>query len=120
MVGTGEGLAAATGNMIARPRCQELIMERITRRIAIGLVSAVTLTGSFIAGVAYAADARLDMADAHVEKAILLLKAAQNPIATNPRRPFGGHRDEAVRFLEHGRKQIALAKAYAENPKNQK
>jgi hypothetical protein len=95
-------------------------MHRITRRITIGLISAGALTGAFIAGVAYAADTRLDLADDHVEKAIALLKAAQNPNAKNPRQPFGEHRDQAVRELEKARRDIAQAKAYADNPKNQK
>jgi hypothetical protein len=96
------------------------MMRRFTRRIAIGLVTAGALTGSFIAGVAYAADTRLDLADASVEKGVALLKAAQNPAAKQPRRPFGGHRSKAVRHLEAARKEIALAKAHADNPKNQK
>jgi hypothetical protein len=95
-------------------------MHRITRRIAIGIVSAGVLAGSFVAGVAYAADARLDLADANVEKAVALLKAAENPSARNPKAPFGGHRAGAVRHLEEARKEIARAKAYADNPKQQK
>jgi hypothetical protein len=95
-------------------------MQRITRRIAIGLVTAGALTGSFVAGVAYAADTRLDLADANLEKAVALLNAAENPLAKNPRAPFGGHRKKAVRHVEAARKEIAAAKAYADNPKNQK
>lgn len=95
-------------------------MHRITRRIAIGLVSAGALTGAFYAGVAYAADPRFDLADANVEKAIALLKAAQNPNAKHPKIPFGGHRAKAILALERARKEIAKSKAYADNPKHQK
>ena len=95
-------------------------MHSITRRIAIGLVAAGALAGSFTAGVAYAADGRFDLADQNIEKAILLLKAAENPNAKHPRAPFGGHRAKAVKALEIARKEIAKSKAYADNPKNQK
>lgn len=58
-------------------------------------------------------DPRLDLADANVEKAIALLKAAQNPVAKNPARPFGGHRTKAIALLERAREEIAAAKAFA-------
>ena len=95
-------------------------MHSFTRRIAIGIVAAGTLTGAFYAGVAYAADQRLDLADDSVENAIALLKAAQNPNAKHPKVPFGGHRAAAVKLLEQARKQIEKSKKYADNPKNQK
>lgn len=66
-----------------------------------------------------AADGRLDLADASVEKAILLLLASQNPSAKKPDRPFGGHRTKAVSLLERARDEIAAAKAHADDPKNQ-
>ena len=69
--------------------------------------------------VAAAADGRFDLADANLEKAILLLLAAQNPAARKPDRPFGGHRTKAVKLLERAREEIAAAKAYADDPKNQ-
>jgi hypothetical protein len=95
-------------------------MHRITRRFAATIVVAGALAGAFFAGAAYAADGRIALADGNAEKAIALLKAAQNPTAKDPRRPFGGHRDRAVRLLEHARKEMAAAKAYADDPKNQK
>jgi hypothetical protein len=91
-------------------------MHRFTRRIAFGLVTAGALTGAFYAGVAYAADQRLDLADDSVENAIALLKAAQNPNAKNPKVPFGGHRAAAIKALETARKQIAKAKQFADKP----
>lgn len=69
--------------------------------------------------IALAADGRFDLADAHVEKAIALVKAAQNPTAKDPKRPFGGHDTKAVSHLERARQEIAAAKAYADDPKNQ-
>lgn len=69
--------------------------------------------------VTAAADGRLDLADANVEKAILLLLASQNPNAVKPVKPFGGHRTKAVSLLERAREEIASAKAHADDPKNQ-
>lgn len=83
--------------------------------LAVGLIGA-GLAGAFYAGVAYAADSRLDDADAAVEKAIVLLKAAENP---GVKAPFGGHREKAINYLQKGRSEIAKAKAWADNPKNQ-
>lgn len=69
--------------------------------------------------VAAAADGRLDLADASVEKAIALLLVSQNPNAKKPDKPFSGHRTKAVSLLERAREEIAAAKAYADDPKNQ-
>ncbi|MGH7570363.1 MAG: hypothetical protein ACREMK_00780 [Gemmatimonadota bacterium] len=69
--------------------------------------------------VTAAADTRLDLADDSVEKAVALLLASQSPIALKPDRPFGGHRTKAVSLLERAREEIAAAKAYADDPKNQ-
>ncbi|MGH7564163.1 MAG: hypothetical protein ACREK5_07050 [Gemmatimonadota bacterium] len=66
-----------------------------------------------------AADARLDLADASLEKGIVLLLESQNPVTSKPDRPFGGHRTKAVSLLEKAREEIAAAKAYADDPKNQ-
>lgn len=92
-------------------------MNKFTRRLlTMGLLGA-GLAGAFTAGVAYAADSRLDDADAAVEKAIALLKAAENPGVTPA---FGGHRAKAILHLQKARGEIAKAKAYADNPKNKK
>lgn len=87
----------------------------IKRRGLLVAVAGLGLAGAFYAGVAYAADPRLDDADALVEKAIAQLKAAENP-GVNP--PFGGHRQKAIKDLQQARAQIAKAKAYADNPKH--
>src|SRR5688572_5055921 len=77
------------------------------RALMVGLVG-----GLFYVGVASAADPRLDQADAAIEKAIVLLKAAQG----NGNPPFGGHRNNAVNHLEKARSEIAKAKAFADKP----
>ena len=87
------------------------------RRITV-LVIAVTLAAAVPIGIALAADSRLDLADDHIEKAIALVNASQNPNAQNPDRPFGGHDDKALKLLEAAREEIAKAKAYADDPKN--
>lgn len=60
------------------------------------------------------ADQRLADADAAVEKAFLLIQASLNPSAPNPKRPFGGHDEKALRHLEAARAEIARAQAYAD------
>jgi hypothetical protein len=87
------------------------------RRIIV-LVSAATLAAAVPIGMALAADSRLDLADDHIEKAIALVNASQNPNAKDPDRPFGGHDDKAIKLLEAAREEIAKAKAYADDPKN--
>jgi hypothetical protein len=71
-----------------------------------------------VTGVALAADARLDLADDHIEKAIVLVDNSKNPNAQDPDRPFGGHDEKALKLLEAAREEIAKAKAYADDPKN--
>ena len=59
-------------------------------------------------------DQRLDLAHASIKSAIALLNAAQNPLASNPDRPFGGHRTKAIRNLERAQLEILAAMAYAD------
>ena len=59
-------------------------------------------------------DQRLDLAHASIKSAINLLKAAQNPLASNPDRPFGGHRTKAIRHLERAFVEIQAAMDYAD------
>jgi hypothetical protein len=87
-------------------------------RIIVVLSAAAALAATFLLGTALAADARLDLADDHIEKAITLVSNAKNPNAKDPDRPFGGHDTKAVRLLEAAREQIAAAKAYADDPNN--
>ncbi|MCA9597489.1 MAG: hypothetical protein KC776_29450 [Myxococcales bacterium] len=92
-------------------------MQGIRRRLLITGLAGLGLAGSFYAGVAYAADARLDAADQNVTKAIALLQAAENP-GVKP--PFGGHRLKAILFLKKAQSEIAKAKTYADNPPKKK
>jgi hypothetical protein len=87
-------------------------------RIVLGLSTAAALAATFLLGTALGADARLDLADDHIEKAITLVNNAKNPNAKDPDRPFGGHDTKAMRLLEAAREQIATAKAYADDPQN--
>jgi len=89
--------------------------QGLKRRGLLVSVVGLGMAGAFYAGVAYAADQRLADADAAVEKAILLLKAAENPGVTPP---FGGHREKAIDHLEKARVQIKKAQAYADDPKH--
>lgn len=90
-------------------------MTRFSRRSLSAAAASLVMAGAFWAGYAMAADARLDQADQNVEKAIALLKAAENE-GVKP--PFGGHRLKAIIHLKAARKQIAKSKAYADNPKH--
>ena len=65
---------------------------------------------------ALAADPKLDLADAAVEKAIALLRAAQGP----ENRAFGGHRNNALVHLQHARDEIKKAKDWANSPPNRR
>jgi hypothetical protein len=88
-------------------------MKAVQRYGLVAGLSGLVLAGAFYAGVAYAADARLEEADGAVEKAIALLDAAQNP-GKNP--PFGGHRAKAIALLKQARKEIEKAQKFADKP----
>ena len=93
-------------------------MQGVRRHIVVATLASIGLAGAFYAGIAYAADARLDEADAAVQKAIALLEAAQNP-GVQP--PFGGHREKAIHDLKKAREQIQKAKEYSDkHPPNDK
>ena len=93
------------------------MVQGVRRGVLVACVACAVSAGAFFAGMAYAADARLDQADQAVQKAIALLQAAENP---NVEPPFGGHRKNAIHDLEKARKQIELAKKYADNPDKKK
>ena len=90
-------------------------MKRFSRRSLSAAAASLVMAGAFWAGYAMAADARLDQADLNVQKAIALLQAAENE-GVKP--PFGGHRAKAILHLKQASRQIAKAKAYADNPKH--
>jgi hypothetical protein len=85
----------------------------ILTRAAIATALGLGLAGSFWAGKAFAADPKLDQANAAVGQAIVLLQAAQND-GVKP--PFGGHRSKAVRLLQRAQKEIEAAKKWADDP----
>ena len=85
------------------------------RKTVAGVAAATTLAAAFYAGVAYAADPRLDQANDNITKAIALLKAAENP-GVKP--PFGGHRERAIDACERAQREIEKAKKYADDPRN--
>ena len=88
-------------------------MNAWLKKSATVLAGGACLVGSFYAGTAYGADPKLDDAKSNVEKAIALLKAAENE-GVKP--PFGGHRVKAVWHGKRMLKQIEKAKKYADNP----
>ena len=77
------------------------------------LAASCALAGAFLAGTAYAADARLDEADAFVTKAVALLNALKDP--AKPKQ-YGGHREKAVDLLTRAQSEIKAAKQAADNP----
>ena len=85
------------------------------RKTFAGVAAATALAGAFYAGVAYAADPRLDQANDNITKAIALLRAAENP-GVKP--PFGGHRERAIDNLERAQREIEKAKRYADKPRD--
>lgn len=88
-------------------------MQGLRHRWLTGALVGSGLAVALWAGIAYAADPRLDEADAACQKAIALLEAAENP-GVNP--PFAGHRQKAIKDLKEARKQIQKAKEFADKP----
>ncbi|MEJ7735046.1 MAG: hypothetical protein WKG00_38385 [Polyangiaceae bacterium] len=88
-------------------------MKAVQRYGLVAGLSGLVVAGAFFGGIDYAADARLEVADGAVEKAIALLEAAQNP-GNNP--PFGGHRFKAVVLLKQARTEIEKAQKSADTP----
>lgn len=78
---------------------------------ALAAAGALALAGAFYAGIAYAADPRLDQANDNIIKAIALLEAAENP---NGNHNFHGHRAKAIQDLKSAQKQIEKAKEWAD------
>lgn len=65
-----------------------------------------------IAGTVLAADPRLDDANGHIDQAIALLTAADNP--AKDKGDFGGHRKRAIDLLNQAKKEIGKAKDFAD------
>jgi hypothetical protein len=88
--------------------------NRSLKRAVLALLLPLALAGSFLAGRAFAADSRLDMAIENITKAIALLEAASDP--THPDKPFGHHRDKAVTLLNRAIEEVEKAKTAADEP----
>jgi len=83
-------------------------MNKIYARAAIGAAIAIGSAGAFYAGIAYAADPRLDQSIQFCSQAISLLEAATNDGAKKEQ--FHGHRKEAIKDIKEAIKQIEKAK----------
>jgi hypothetical protein len=89
-------------------------MQSTKARPTLLIALPLTLALGFAGGAAYAADARFDQADAHVDQAIALLTSADNPSRNEPK--FGGHRFKAIQLLRLVKREIEKAKQFADRP----
>jgi len=83
-------------------------MSPVRKALLVGLPLGM-LVG--VAGTVLAADPRLDDANAHVEKAIKALEAADNKDRTKGAE-FGGHRKNAIEHLKKAQREIGKAKEF--------
>jgi hypothetical protein len=84
------------------------------KRVVLATLLPLALAGSFVAGKAFAADSRLDMAIENIVKAIALLEASSDP--NHPDKPFGHHRDKAITLLNRAIEEVEKAKTSADEP----
>jgi hypothetical protein len=87
-------------------------MPNLKNKQIIGtFVITAALAISFMAGTAFgeAKTARLDNAKLHLQKAIALLKAADNP---EVKPPFGGHRNKALNAANKALQETERARSY--------
>jgi hypothetical protein len=85
-------------------------MNKIFARAAVGAAIAVGSAGAFYAGIAYAADPRLDQAIQFCTHSVSLLEAATNEGAKKAE--FHGHRKEAIKDIKAAIKEIEKAKEF--------
>jgi hypothetical protein len=78
-----------------------------TRRFRSPWVLAAGLAAAFVSGAAWAADAKLDEANANTAKAIALLKSA----AASPAAEIEAHRKKAIDLLTRAQGEILKAKS---------
>ncbi len=83
-------------------------MTSRSRYAVAAVVSSLALAGTFYAGMAYAADARLDQAEDLVKKAHAITKAIESP---GPK-GFGGHRRAALAAMNVAINQLEAAKKF--------
>jgi hypothetical protein len=87
-----------------------------TRRSVLIATLVTALIGAFALGV-QAADQRLDLADANLEKAYALLLASQTSTENEKAaREFYRHIERALTLIERARERIVAAKAAVDNP----
>jgi hypothetical protein len=94
----------SAGSALSAPRTRLGLIAGCAALLAINL--------SFALGVPTHYDARLDQADANIEKAIFLIMAAQNE-GVDP--PFNGFDEKAIEFLLGARRAVYAAKVYADS-----
>ncbi len=82
-------------------------MTKLARHTLFSLLGAATLAGTFAAGVAYAADARLDQAIDSIDRAVSLLTAIDDP-AEKPKAKL--HRKAAIVALKLAKKETERSK----------
>lgn len=75
-------------------------------RVALALFVVVGLAGAFVSGAAWAADAKLDEANASAAKAIALLKGAQPSSVPD----VEAHRKKAIDLITRAQGEILKAK----------
>ena len=97
--------------MPASPRRARPFRRRFAALLVVSGLAALNL--SFMFGEPTCYDARLDQADLNAEKAIALLMAAENE-GEHP--PFDNHDRRAIVLLSQARREIHLAKVYADSP----
>ena len=76
------------------------------RRVALPLLLLAGLAGAFVSGAAWAADAKLDEANASAAKAIALLKSAQPSSVAE----LEAHRKKAIDLITRAQGEILKAK----------
>ncbi|MGH8774522.1 MAG: hypothetical protein ACRDWI_04895 [Jiangellaceae bacterium] len=87
------------------------------RRAGVAAATAAAVVLSFAAGVAWAADPKLDLADAGLEKAAVLLDEAQaGEVSDKVQRTFDRSVDRAIKEIEKARARIQVAKDAVDNP----
>ena len=76
-------------------------------RVGLPLIIVAGLAGAFVSGAAWAADAKLDEANAEAAKAVALLKGAQPSSVAE----LEAHRKKAIDLITRAQGEILKAKA---------
>jgi len=87
------------------------------RAVAAAAVLAATVAVGFGVGIAHAADERLDLADAALEKAAVLLQESQaGVVSPKAQKKFDKAVARAIAGIDDVRAEIAEAKSAVDNP----